>query len=260
MRSLKINIILLTITLNSYCKTPYTFWELGFFSGDSYYLGDLNKTHFKQFNLGFGSRIRYNYDERIGLKGCITIANLSGNDALSNNSFQQDRNVTFSSQLIEGAIIGEFNFFSYSALDPKAKTTTPFFFIGLGYTYHNPKTSFNGIQMSTQNLQTEGVSYKKNILSIPMGVGYKFRANSISFELTWGIRKTYTDYLDDVSTNFLSNSSAVSVSKSSITNTTQYDNVDNVKRGDQYNKDWYVFTGLTIFINLTPKTICRRFY
>lgn len=259
MRSVLFYITFLAITLNANCQTPNTSWELGVFGGDSYYLGELNQTHFQPFNLGFGPRLRYNYDERIGLKGGVTIAEISGDDANSNNSFQQDRSFAFSSQLIEGAIIGEFNFFAYSALDSKAKITTPFFFLGLGYTYHNPKANFNGILISTQGLQTEGVSYKKNILSIPMGVGYKLRANRFSFEFTWGIRKTYSDYLDDVSTNFLSNSSTITGSKATIANTTQYDNVDDVKRGDQYNKDWYVFTGLTIFVNLTPKTVCRTF-
>lgn len=259
MKSIIFHIILCTFSFNVFCQTPYTTWDLGVFGGESYYLGELNQTHFQPYNLAFGPQLRYNYDQRISLRGGVTIAEISGDDGLSSNSFQQARNFSFSSQIIEGALIGEYNFFPYSAIDAKAKTATPFFFLGLGYTYHNPKANFNGILISTQGLQTEGVSYKKNILSIPMGVGYKLRLNRFSFELSWGIRKTYSDYLDDVSTNFLGNTSTISGSTASIANTTQYDNVDNVKRGDQYNKDWYVFTGLTIFVNLTKENICRTF-
>ena len=249
-------LVLLTFTLTGVCQTPYSSWELGIYGGESYYLGDLNQTHFQPFNLSFGPRLRYNYDQRVGLKGLLTIGEISADDANSNNSFDRDRNFAFTSQLIEGALVGEFNFLPYSALDSKSRLATPFLFLGVGYTKHNPKAQLNGILLSTKGLQTEGVNFKKNILSVPIGVGYKIRTNRFGFEFTWGIRKTNSDYLDDVSTNFIdaSNSSG----QTNIANTTQYENVANVKRGDQYNKDWYVFTGLTIFVNLTPEEVCRK--
>jgi len=259
MKRLFLHIILIYSFSSGYGQTPYSSWELGVYAGESYYLGELNQQHFIPFNLAFGPRLRYNYDQRIGLRASATIGKISGEDSNSSNSFNQDRNFAFTSQLIEGSIVGEFNFFPYSALDAKSYTTTPFFFIGMGVTNHNPKANFNGILISTRNLETEGVSYNKNVLVIPMGVGLKMRMNRFGFELSWGIRKTYTDYLDDVSTNYLESSSLNSNSQASISNTTQYENIDNVKRGDQYTKDWYVFTGLTIFVNLTPKQVCRTF-
>ena len=238
--------------------TPYSTWELGIYGGESYYLGELNQNHFIPFNVGFGPRLRYNYDQRIGLKGLTTISKISGNDANSTNSFERDRNFSFNSQLIEVAFVGEFNFLPYSVLDKKSSLTTPFLFLGIGFARHNPKTRVNGILVSTTNLQSEGVSYKKNIFSIPFGIGYKMRANQWGFEFSWGIRKTNSDYLDDVSTNFIDPSNSTSNIQTSVSNTTQYEDIANVKRGDKYNKDWYVFTGLTIFINLTKEEVCRK--
>lgn len=251
-------ILVLTSLINQ-AQTPNTTWELGVFGGESYYLGELNKNHFQPPNLAFGPRLRYNYDERIGLRLGVTVGTIEGDDANGDNSFKQDRNFKFTSQIIEGSLIGEFNFLPYSAIDEKAYLATPYFFLGIAYANHNPKASFNGILISTKSLETEGNSFKKNILTIPMGVGLKGRINRFSFELSWGIRKTYSDYLDDVSTNYLPAAEASSASQASIANTTQYDDVDNVKRGDQYNKDWYVFTGLSIYVNLTKKDICRHF-
>ena len=260
MKSIIYKIILLIIlTFQSNCQTPYSTWELGFYGGESYYLGELNENHFIPFNISFGPRLRYNYDQRLGLKCALTFGEISGNDATSNNSFKRDRNFSFKSQLFETALVGEFNFVPYSVLDKKANLGTPFLFMGLGYARHNPKTQINGNWVNTNELRTEGVSFKKNILSIPIGIGYKMRAEKFSFEFSWGIRKSNSDYLDDVSTNFANSSfENIPSNETNNLNTTQYENVFNIKRGDEYNKDWYVFTGLTIFINLTPEEVCRK--
>ncbi|MDG1518191.1 MAG: DUF6089 family protein [Flavobacteriales bacterium] len=239
-------------------QTPTSSWELGAFGGDSYYLGETNQKHIFPLNLAFGPFLRYNYDERLSLKAALTIGKIEGNDASSRNSFNKDRNFSFTSQIIEGSIIGEFNFFSFSALDPNSYLATPYFFIGAAFTNHNPKANFNGIPISTANLQTEGKAFSKNIFVIPLGVGIKTRFNNWGVGLNWGIRKTFTDYMDDISTNYIPEASTTSESQASIANTTQYSNVDHIKRGDRYNKDWYVFTGLTIFVNLTPEEVCRK--
>ena len=81
--------------------------------------------------------------------------------------------------------------------------------------------------------------------------------NRVSFEFSWGIRKTYTDYLDDVSTNYGQNTRSSNLNNSN--NYTQYDDLNNVKRGDQYTKDWYIFSGLSILWSLTKEELCRKF-
>lgn len=250
------NLVLILISFVTYpciSQTPNSSWELGIFGGESYYLGDLNKSHFTPINVAFGPFIRYNYDERISLKLGLTLGTIEGDDRSSSNSFQRDRNFYFISQLIETSFIGEYNFYSFSPFDKNSYIATPYFYLGGAYTYHNPKASFNGIQIGTASLESEGNKYGKHLFVIPMGAGIKIRMGRFGLGFDWGIRKTFTDYLDDVSSNF------VPSNNSNVSNTTPYDDVENRKRGNQYDKDWYVFTGISLFVNLTPKQVCRTF-
>lgn len=252
-------ILSLIISQLTFGQTPNSSWELGIFGGESYYLGELNQNHFTPVNVAFGPFVRYNYDERISIKGGVVIGKIEGDDSKSSNSFQNDRNFYFTSQLIETSILGEFNFFSFSPFDKNSYIATPYFYLGGAYTFHNPKALFNGIQIGTASLESEGNSYGKHIFVLPMGAGIKLRMGRFGFGIDWGIRKTYTDYLDDVSTNFSATDISSNSSRASISNTTPYDNVANKKRGNKYDNDWYVFTGLSLFVNLTPKQVCRTF-
>lgn len=238
-------------------RTPLTSWELGGFIGSSYYIGELNRAHFMPLHPSFGPRFRFNYDDRLSLKFGATYGKFGGNDALSSNSFNRDRNYNFNSQIYEGAILGEFNFLPFSTVDKKSALSTPFLFLGVAYANHNPTTILNGSSVSAQDLYIEDVKYAKNIFSIPFGIGFKTSMNRVSFEFSWGIRKTYTDYLDDVSTNYGQNTRSSNLNNSN--NYTQYDDLNNVKRGDQYTKDWYIFSGLSILWSLTKEELCRKF-
>jgi hypothetical protein len=74
-------------------------------------------------------------------------------------------------------------------------------FAGIGLTYFNPTTELNGVKYQLQAQQTEHVAYSKVTPVIPMGIGVRFKLGPFS-NLTFegGFRKTFTDYLDDVST------------------------------------------------------------
>lgn len=239
-------------------QTPFSSWEVGIFGGGSYYLGEINQNHFSPINLAFGPFIRYNYDQRLNFRFGLNLGTISGDDQNSNSSFNNDRNFTFTSKLIEVSTLMELNFFSFSALDPNSHFISPYGYLGFAYANHNPQSSYNGLNIAIADLETEGKSYSKNIFTIPMGVGIKFRFNRFGLGLDWGIRKTFTDYLDDVSTFYLAESSSNSAQQN-IANTSNYDDVRNLKRGDQYNNDWYVFTGISLFVNLTAKDVCRKF-
>jgi len=240
-------------------QTPYSSWKLGVFGGGSYYLGEINQNHFSPINFAFGSFLRYNFDQRLNFKFGVNFGTISGDDKNSNSSFNNDRNFAFNSNLIEISSTMELNFFPFSALDYKAHFVSPYGYLGFAYAHHNPQASYNGIDISTADLETEGNSYSKHLLTIPMGVGVKFRFNRLGLGLDWGIRKTFTDYLDDVSTFYQPTNSSGNSSQQNISNTSKYEDVGNLKRGDQYSNDWYVFTGISLFVNLTPKDVCRSF-
>ena len=75
----------------------------------------------------------------------------------------------------------------------------------------NPKGEYNGVWYALQPLATEGQGsfstrkkYSRLQVSIPIGLGFKYGLSqrmSISFE--YGLRKTFTDYIDDVSTTYV---------------------------------------------------------
>jgi len=246
--------------LSSTCKsqTPFSSWELGVFGGGSYYLGEVNQSHFSPLKSAFGPVIKYNYDQRLNVKIALTLGRIEGDDKNSNSSFNTSRNVSFKSDLLEVSSVLEFNFFPFSSLDPKSYLVTPYGYLGLAYLNHNPKIKNNG-EFYSANLDTEGKSYSKHLLTIPMGLGIKFRMNRFEIVLDWGIRKTFTDYLDDVSTFYLPINASGTNNQQEIGNLTQYSDVGDLKRGDKYSKDWYIFTGITFFVNLSKEQICRSF-
>ena len=246
--------------LSSTCKsqTPFSSWELGVFGGGSYYLGEVNESHFAPINLALGPVLRYNYDQRLNVKIALTFASIEGEDKNSYSSFNNDRNVSFKSDLMEISSVLEFNFFPFSSLDPKSYLVTPYGYIGFAYLNHSPQVKNNG-DFYSGNLETEGESYSNHLFTIPMGLGVKFRMNRFGIALDWGIRKTFTDYLDDVSTFYLPINPSVGNTQQDIGNLTEYGDVGDFKRGDKYSKDWYIFTGITFFVNLSKEDICRSF-
>jgi hypothetical protein len=228
--------LLFSVTVNA--QTPTTSHEIGVTGGDSYYLGELNQSHFIPFSLAGGIFYRYNYDDRIAVKSSFHYLPIKGNDNNSQGSYEAIRNQEFSSTIYEFSIAAELNFFNFTHLNEKSSPYTPYAFLGFGYFYHDPKT------------QHEGVDYKKYQASIPLGIGLKYRVSKVILGFEWGIRKTYTDYLDDVS-GFFRNEPVTS-------NDGSIGSFNNFQRGNTFNKDWFIYSGLSLAINLTPKSVCRK--
>jgi hypothetical protein len=98
-------------------------------------------------------------------------------------------------------------------------------------------------------------------LAIPFGGGVKYNINKnlvVGFEIAW--RKTFTDYLDDVSTTYpdLDNlrdsrgDLAANLSdRSWEVEGTQLSTAGD-ERGDPAMKDFYIITGFTLAYRLTP--------
>ena len=229
MRSIFVILFVFTISSNCDSATPLTSKEIGVFIGESYYLGELNKIHFTPFNLAASAYYRYNYDDRIGLRTQLSYGKIEGSDATSTNEFENARGLSFNSSIFELSGMGEFNFFNFSYLSPKSYKITPYAFLGIGIFYHHHAGIF-----------AEGTKYKNIQAAIPLGLGLKYGFGKFGLALEWGIRKTFTDYLDDVSKYYSSSDRTLA----------------NFQRGEEFNKDWYVFTGLSLFINLTPKRQC----
>ena len=92
--------------------------------------------------------------------------------------------------------------------------------------------------------------YSLTQVAIPLGGGIKIAVNpSFNIILEYGVRKTFTDYLDDVSTTYPGNIL-------SMTNEAIYmsdpsgSHLSGEQRGDPDKKDWYSFAGITLSFKL----------
>lgn len=81
---------------------------------------------------------------------------------------------------------------------------TPYFFLGLGLTTNNPKAQLDDTRYNLRPLRTEGVQYGAVTLTFPAGMGLRLKMGYRSdIALEGGYRFTLTDYLDDVSDEYI---------------------------------------------------------
>jgi hypothetical protein len=275
----RIIIILITFfsVINVTAQTP----EIGVFGGGAYYIGDLNPyAHFNQTNYAVGVVYRNNFDnERIALRLQAIYAKVSGNDAKSNDVNQLNRNLNFSSSVLEIGPLIEINFIDYIVgvmSRKKFKFQTPYLFAGITYFKMNPLGTYQGSTVELQPLATEGQEtsqnasqnrYVLNQISIPLGLGYKFNVTKrFAISLEYGIRKTFTDYLDDVSGRYpdlqlLSvEAGQLSAHMSDRTvNEEGYTDLNyGMSRGNSKNKDWYSFFGAIISFRIHDHETCSK--
>ena len=229
--------------------------EAGFLLGGSYYIGDLNPG--KQFHLtqpAGGIFYRFTPNYRYAFRAGINTGSVKGDDSQSGNPDQLQRNLNFKSRITEFNILGEFNFLEYRISSDKYKFTS-YLFLGLDVFMFRPQAFINNQWIDLQPLRTEGQDkrYKLTQMSIPFGIGVKMNVSKqvgIGFE--WGPRKTFTDYLDDVSGTYpdpsLKPNSELGQALSDRSKNAG--NNINKQRGNPRTKDWYVFFGVTLSIKL----------
>lgn len=241
-------------------------YEIGLFLGGSYYTGDLNQMgHFNNLTQPAGGGVfRYNFNPRFAVRANGFYGTIKGDDASTSSFAQQQRNLHFKSNILEFSGIGEFNFLDYRMGNDKYPFT-PYIFGGLGVFKHNPRALLNGNWIDLQPLGTEGQGtplsdkkpYKLTQLCIPFGVGIKTNlAKRIGLTIEWGMRKTFTDYLDDVSGRYVDPfqlaayrgvAAAVLSDRSLVRDS--YGNVGR-QRGNPTTKDWYCFSGFILTFKL----------
>lgn len=241
------------------------YFDAGIFYGVSNYQGDLSRNAMDptEYNLALGAFLRYHLSTQIAIKGHVYGGTLSGSDSYSGN---RDRNLHFRSNLIEWGVQGEYSLFSYEMLD-KSHVSTPYLFAGLTAFYFNPYAEYKGIERELRILGTEGQGmpgyddpYKRVQLSIPLGIGIKVAINQITnIGVEFGLRKTFTDYIDDVSGTYPDMgdlyeqrgtlSYALSYRSPEYNSDYHQTNPTGGLRGNPNNKDYYFFGGIMISMN-----------
>lgn len=253
--------------------------EIGLMLGGSYYLGDLNPyKHFNNTNFAgtFFYRDKIANNDQLTFRFHISYGSVEAYDSESLDPALVNRNLSFKSRILEIGPVLEINFIPYEIGSDK-RPFTPYMFIGLNYFKMNPMGQYDGDWIELQSLGTEGQGtefsdkklYNLNQLSIPLGLGMKFNMTerwAIGFE--YGIRKTFTDYLDDVSGNYVNpallaetnGTLSAQMSDQSLNNEGKLANVNgqSISRGNPNTKDWYVFAGVTLSFRVIEYTTCPR--
>lgn len=237
--------------------------DVGIGLGLSNYWGDLAPNialgETKLAGNAFG---RLNFNNTWAITGQISVLEVSGNDR--NFDFNKTRNLNFSSTIKELSGMIEYNFvpYGYGVLDNKV---TGYIFGGFSYFQFNPQTRYAGETVNLRDLRTEGVAYDKASFAIPFGIGVKWIfARNLSLEANYNIRKTYTDYLDDVSGKYI-DLSATSLRTQQIADrsyeilgTGQYQ--PGSKRGSDNYNDWFMTFSASIAYRIPGRIKCPSFF
>ncbi len=273
--------------------------EIGINVGPSFFLGDLGGnrgkgTRFiKDVNLSLtnimkGVFISIYPNEWLGVRAAAQIGKLEGNDAIINTKgiaelWRKQRNLDFRTNISEAYLAAELYplmLLNKGNEDYKPRIR-PYGVIGVGIYHFNPQGSLsdangNKTWYYLKPLHTEGQGfaeypdrkeYSLTQINIPMGGGFKYYVSeriTISLELL--LRKSLTDYIDDVSTNYinpdlfdkyLSPQNAIIARKISdkvygIVTPSVSRNIPGSQRGNPNQNDSYFTTFLKFGIRLGP--------
>jgi hypothetical protein len=202
------------------------------------YQGDL-KAHsvtLSQTHIMGSIGVRYDLSERLTARSYLTLTSLRADDKKGTASMKE-RNLNFRSKLFDWEIGAQYHFFSLNE-----KWWTPYVFAGVGLYHFNPYTK-DSVKRFLKPLNTEGQgfvsgisNYKLTGFNIPVGFGVNYALNEdMRIGIEFGYRKIFTDYLDDVSTNY--------VDQTTLLNARGQTAVDLAWRGDEVNGAPYPAAG-----------------
>ena len=166
--------------------------EIGAGLGGFNYRGDISPSfRFRTFKPGGSVFFRYNPSQALSLRAEVAGGIIGAKDSQSNDPFQLARNMSFRTRITEGNAVAEYNFLNYQ--DKRFATNwTPYLFGGIGY--------------SMFKLDVKSGDYKTSSFVLPYGVGIKYQIKRPwSIGIEYGTRKTFTDYLDNLGGEPISN-------------------------------------------------------
>jgi hypothetical protein len=190
--------------------------EVGFGVGTFNYTGDITR-NYNILNSKPGAMVFYraNLSKVMTFRTAATLGRLGASDARKPiDPAAAQRNASFDLFLFEPSMTMEYHFLDWK--DPKRKNLrfTPYLFAGFAL------FGMAGIESKTEEFSNVQVA-------VPFGGGFKYNLHPkfyLGFE--FGIRKTFFDYLDNISAGDQS--------------------VKDYQYGNRYDNDNYFFAGLTV--------------
>ncbi|MCB0515220.1 MAG: DUF6089 family protein [Chitinophagales bacterium] len=247
--------------------------ETGAWLGLSNYYGDLNtNASLKYVRPAGGVIYRHNFSDYIALRGGLSLGFIGFKDSANPRPFQQARNLSFTSHIVELSGQMEFSFMQFKPGD-KNHYFTPYLTLGLAAFHFNPKATYQGDTYVLADLGTEGQQntdvsgvkpYRRLQMALPFGLGFKYWIKGPwTFGAEFGYRFAFTDYLDDVKGVYVDNNILGGNNSDAANLADRSGEVGEVigeagrQRGDSVSKDAYVFLGVyltrAIFTIKCPK-------
>jgi opacity protein-like surface antigen len=244
--------------------------HVNLFGGISNYSGDLqNKTFTLDQSYGaFGAGLQYDLTRHISVLTNFTFAHVGASDAY-NKPDLRFRNLSFQSRVFEWNVLGEYTF-----LDISKRRFSPYVFAGAALYHFNPfafDSLGNKIYLKPLSTEGEGLPeypgskpYKLTQFAIPFGIGIKLRITDnvvLAYEI--GMRKLFTDYLDDVSTRYADQTVLLNAKGPKAVEmayragelkggNTTYPEAGTVRGSSKY-KDYYYISGIRVSIAINTR-------
>jgi Domain of unknown function (DUF6089) len=228
-------IVMLGLTLSSSAQYQY---DYGIKIGAANYLGDIGgkelqrRDYFWDMHLGqtryaVGAYGRYKFSKRFAVAANFDHMLIQDADMYTTYIPRRTRNLNFRNRMFEIGARAELTLWydndvgNRGFYNPDYKL---YAFAGLSAYYSNPQAQLiydpadslvdnpgdlkpgdlvDNTWYSLKQYRTEGASYSNFGIAIPMGIGMYFTFNKewrVGWEISW--RKTFSDYLDDVSTYY----------------------------------------------------------
>lgn len=220
------------------------------FIGTSSYVGDIagRTDALSKTRLSFALGGQYRYNSHFSFRGDLGYVRIAGDDALGPNP---QRNLSFKTDIYELNLGATYDLFSFNKMYRRRKLISPYGLVGFGIFYYNPKADLEGTTYSLRQYQTEGSKYNSVSFNVQFGGGIRIKLTpqlDLGFELVY--KKTFTDYLDDVSTIYPEDiatwSDPTRQQLSLRHDGATYDEAAGKKRGNPSSKDGYLLAGFRL--------------
>lgn len=245
-------------------------WHVNLMGGFSNYIGDLQSKAYttQQAHGAVSAGLQYDLTGHFSLLSNLSYGKVGASDAYAAKADLRARNLSFQTKIYEWNLLAEYNL-----LDLNEHRFTPYAFAGIAFFHFNPYAFDSlGQKVYLRPLSTEGEGlpqypdrkqYKNNQFAIPFGGGIKYRVSRnvvLAYEI--GLRKLFTDYLDDVSTTYVDQATLLAAKGPKAVEMAYRGGelkggaaypAGGTVRGNPKHKDWYYLSGIRVTIALNSQ-------
>jgi hypothetical protein len=239
---------------------------ISLFAGTINYQGDMNPNSFtfRHSNFATGLAIRKPLNRWVSLRAGVNMGKIEAADRY-NRDYLKPRNLSFYTNIKEAYAGLEF-----TMLDMSTKHFTPYMYGGFAVFHFNPWTyDNNSVKTYLHPLSTEGEGlsqfpkqrpYKLTDIALAFGGGARFAiSDCINICIDFSQRKTFTDYLDDLSSMYVDRNTLLQAKgPKAVELAYRGDELPGgqpypghgEQRGTPSEMDWYYFFGATVEVKL----------